>query len=118
MMPLEKQKENRCFPRMTFHSKVRYQLRGKPDFDSGVSRDISIGGLKFTNEQFIPTSSLVMLEINILNRILRPVAKVVWSQPLAHSHRNQTGVEFVEFNRIEENYLKDFINLQKEALSI
>jgi hypothetical protein len=115
---MEKQKENRCFPRLAFHSKVRYQLRGKPDFDSGISRDISFGGLKFTNEQFIPTSALVMLEINIFNRILRPVGKVVWSQPLAHSHRNQTGIEFVEFDRTEQNYLKDFINLQREASTI
>jgi hypothetical protein len=53
-----------------------------------------------------------MLEINVLNRILRPVGKVAWSMRLSHSHRNQTGIEFVEFNRPEQNYLKDFINMQ------
>jgi len=111
-LPMEKQKENRNFPRLSFHSKIRYQLRGKPDFDSGISRDISYGGLKLTNEQFIPTSSLVMLEINVLNRILRPVGKVAWSFPVAHSNRNQTGIEFVEFDSTERNYLKDFINMQ------
>ena len=107
-----KQKENRSFPRLSFHSKIRYQFRGKPDFDSAISRDISCSGLRLTNEQFIPTSTLVMLEINVLNRILTPVGKVVWSMPLAHSNRNQTGIEFVEFNPIEQNYLKDFINMQ------
>jgi hypothetical protein len=112
METLNKQNENRCFPRLEFHSKVRYQFRGKPDFDSGISRDISCGGLRLTNEQFIPTSTLVMLEINVLNRILRPVGKVAWSMPLAHSNRNQTGIEFVEFNTIERNYLKDFIDMQ------
>jgi len=112
MMLSEKQKENRGFPRLNFHSKIRYQFRGKPDFDSGISRDISCGGLRLTNEQFIPTSTLVMLEINVLNRILRPVGKVAWSMPLAHSNRNQTGIEFVEFNSVEQNYLKDFIDMQ------
>ncbi len=112
MVPLEKQKENRCFPRLSFHSKVRYQFRGKPNFDSGISRDISCGGLRLTNEQFIPTSTLVMLEINVLNRILRPVGRVAWSMPVAHSNRNQTGIEFVEFNNTEKNYLKDFIAMQ------
>ena len=111
-MLIEKQKENRCFPRLNFHSRIRYQYRGKPDFDSGISKDISCGGLRLTNEQFIPISTLVMLEINVLNRILRPVGKVAWSQPLAHSNRNQTGIEFVEFNRAEQHYLKDFINMQ------
>jgi len=109
---MENQKENRCFPRLGFHSKIRYQFRGKPDFDSGISKDISYGGLKLTNEQFIPTATLVMLEINVLNRILRPVGKVAWSQPLAHSNRNQTGIEFVEFDNIERNYLKEFIEMQ------
>ncbi|MDP2928092.1 MAG: PilZ domain-containing protein [Candidatus Omnitrophota bacterium] len=112
MVTLQKQKENRCFPRLNFHSKIRYQFRGKADFDSGISKDISCGGLRLANEQFIPTSTLVMLEINILNRILRPVGKVAWSMPLAHSNRNQTGIEFVEFNSAEQNYLKDFINMQ------
>jgi hypothetical protein len=112
MEPVAKQKENRCFPRLEFHSKIRYQFRGKPIFDSGISRDISYGGLRFTNEQFIPISTLVMLEINVLNRILRPIGKVAWSMPLAHSNRNQTGIEFVEFNREDQNYLKDFINMQ------
>jgi len=112
-MLMVKQKENRCFMRLNFHSKIRYQYRGKPDFDSGIGKDISCGGLRFINERFIPTSALVMLEINVLNRILRPVGKVAWSQPLPHSNRNQTGIEFVEFNRVEQNYLKDFIDIQK-----
>ncbi|PIQ87916.1 MAG: hypothetical protein COV73_01540 [Candidatus Omnitrophica bacterium CG11_big_fil_rev_8_21_14_0_20_43_6] len=112
MVPMENQKENRCFPRLAFHSKIRYQFRGRPDFDSGISKDISCGGLKLTNEQFISTSTLVMLEINVLNRILRPVGKVAWSQPLAHSNRNQTGIEFVEFDNTERNYLKEFIDMQ------
>ncbi|MCX5699870.1 MAG: PilZ domain-containing protein [Candidatus Omnitrophica bacterium] len=109
---LLKQKENRCFPRLNFHSEIRYQYRGKPDFDSGISKDISCGGLRLTNEQYIPTTTLVMLEINILNRVLRPVGKVAWSIPLAHSNRNQTGIEFVEFNSVEQKYLKDFIDMQ------
>ncbi|MFA6357254.1 MAG: PilZ domain-containing protein [Candidatus Omnitrophota bacterium] len=105
-------KENRCFPRVDFHSKISYQIRGKPDFNSVLSQDISCGGLRFNNDSFIPTSTPVMLEINILDRILRPVGKVAWSTPLAHSSRSQVGIEFVEFNVIEKNYLKEFVNLQ------
>ena len=106
------QKENRCFPRLDFHSKVHYQIRGKPDFDSALSSDISCGGLRFSNDRFIPTSTPIMLEINLFNRVLRPIGRVAWSTPLAHSNRNQMGVEFIEFDRLEKNYLKDFINMQ------
>ena len=116
MVLLQNQKDNRSTPRLNFHSRIRYQFRGKPDFDSGISKDISCGGLKLAHEQFIPTSTLVMLEINVLNRILRPVGKVVWSTSLLHSHRNHTGIEFVEFDSIEQNYLKDFIQLHTELV--
>jgi len=112
MAILGQSKENRCFPRIDFHSQIRYQLRGKPDFDNVLSNDISCGGLRFTSEKFIPTSTMVMLEINVLNRVLRPIGKVALSNPLAHSDRNQTGVKFMEFNTIERNYLRDFVNMQ------
>lgn len=109
---LPERKENRCFPRINFHSKVHYQIRGKPDFDSALTNDISCGGLRFTNDRFVPTLTAVMLEINVLNRVLRPIGKVAWSTPLPHSNRNQTGIEFVEFNLSERKYLKDFIDMQ------
>jgi hypothetical protein len=112
MAILERSRENRIFPRVGFHSQIRYQVRGKPDFDNVLGNDISCGGLRFTSEKFIPTSTLVMLEINVLNRVLRPVGKVAWSTPLAHSDRKQTGVEFMEFDRLERNYLKDFVEMQ------
>lgn len=113
MVVLEKQKENRCFPRLSFHSGLRYQLRGGSDFANAVCNDISYGGLRFTTDRFLPIAAPVMLEINVLNRILRPVGKVAWSMPLAHSQRNQTGVEFVEFNGLDQAYLKNFIDMKK-----
>jgi len=114
MAILTNSKENRIFPRVDFHSQLRYQLRGKPEFDNVLCNDISCGGVRFTSERFIPTSTLVMLEINVLNRVLRPIGKVAWSTPVAHSDRKQTGVEFMEFNTLERNYLKDFVNMQLE----
>lgn len=112
MAAWQKQKEDRCFPRLNFYSQIRYQYRGKPDFDNGISKDISCGGLRLTNDRLIPVSTLVMLEINVLDRVLKPIGRVAWSQPLAHSNRNLTGIEFVEFNGVEQNYLKDFIDMQ------
>lgn len=109
---LARQKENRCFPRIDFHSKVQYQVRGKLDFASALTNDISCGGLRFTSDRFVPVSTAVMVEINVLSRVLRPIGRVAWSSSLAHSNRNQTGVEFVEFDMLEKRLLKDFIDMQ------
>ena len=112
MAILVKNEEKRFTPRVDFHSRIRYQLRGEADFDNAVCSDISCGGLKFTGERFIPTSTPVMFEINVLNRILKPIGRVAWSTAIPHSDRNQLGIEFVEFNMLEKNYLRDFINMQ------
>jgi len=112
MESLPGHKEGRCFPRIDLHSKIQYRIRGKPDFASALTNDISCGGLRFTNDRFVPTSTTVMLEINVLNRVLRPIGRVAWSTPLPHCNRNQTGIEFIEFNFSERNYLKDFIDIQ------
>jgi hypothetical protein len=95
---------------------MRYQLRGKPEFGNAISNDISCGGLKFTSNNFIPTLTALMLEINVLNRVLRPIGRVAWSSSVAYSNRSHVGVEFIEFNPLEKNYLKEFINMQREFI--
>ena len=107
-----KQEEKRCFPRIIFHTPIRCQIRGEPEFGNAVCNNISAGGMSFVGDKFIAPSTPVMLEINILSRILKPIGKIVWSQPLPHSDRNRLGIEFLELDPIEKNYLQDFINMQ------
>ncbi len=107
--------ENRVFPRVNLDSPIRFQIRGDADFDNAVCNDISTGGLRFTSNKFVPTESALMLEIKLLERVLRPIGKVAWSAPVAHSYRNQLGVEFLEFDMLERNYLKEFINMRTTA---
>jgi Tfp pilus assembly protein PilZ len=114
-MILTKKPENRVFPRVDLDSPIRFQVRGSPDFGNAVCNDISAGGLRFTSNQFVPTESALMLEIKLLERVLRPIGKVAWSAPVAHSSRNQLGVEFLEFDMLERNYLKEFINMRVAA---
>ncbi len=107
-----KPEEKRRFPRINLHTPIRYQIRGLPEFDNMVSDNISIGGIGFIGNKFIAPSTPVMLEVNILSRILKPIGKIAWSQPLPHSDRNRLGIEFLELDPIEKNYLQDFINMQ------
>ena len=104
--------EKRRFPRIKFKSPVRYQVRGIPEFDNAVCDNISEGGVGFITNKFIPPSSLVMLEIAVLSRVLRPIGRIVSSLPLPHSERNRLGIEFLELENNEKHYLQDFINMQ------
>jgi len=92
---------------------MRYQVRGTPsESDSVISNNISSCGVAFnTNKFFAPKTSL-MLEIDILSRVLHPIGRVAWCQPLPHSDRNRLGVEFMEIDPLEKNYLEDYIKMQ------
>ena len=107
------QKDNkRRFRRIDLHAPVRYQVRGRPDFGNSISDNISEGGLALNTLNFIPPSTAVMLEISVLSRILRPIARVSWCQPMPHSDNSRVGLEFIEFNAADRNFLSEYINIR------
>ena len=104
--------EKRQFPRIKFKVPVRYQIRGKSDYDNSLTDNISLGGLSFTNDRFISPSTNLTLELRILAQLFTPLAKVSWISPLAHSNRYRLGVEFLDVPLQKKEYLSDFINMQ------
>lgn len=108
--------ENRRFPRVEIHVPLHYQVRGAPEFNNAITNNISMGGLGFVNEEFIAPKNDLILEINILSHLLNSIGKVVWSSPLLHSNRYRVGVEFLELDEKEKNYLQDYIDMQMNKL--
>jgi hypothetical protein len=107
-----KVENKRRFPRIRIQTPVRYQIRGRPEFTNTIADNISVGGLSFVNTDFIGPSTNLNLEINILFRILNPTARVSWAQPLLHSDRYKLGIEFIELEPVQKNYLSDYIDMQ------
>ena len=107
-----KLEEKRRFPRITFKAPIHYQIRGGSEFSNAVSNDLSLGGLNFVTDKFIAPRTSVGLEVDVLSRILSPIGRVTWLSPLAHSDRYKVGVEFLELDPREKNYLRDFIDMQ------
>jgi len=108
--------EKRRFPRIKLNTPLRYQTRGISEYNNTLCEDISLGGIRFINDKFIRPDASLDLEINVLNRALNPIGRVAWSQPVAHSDRYQVGVEFLEFEPKERNYLSDYIGMQTQEI--
>ncbi len=104
--------EKRLTPRIRLHSPLRYQICGEREFNNTLSDDISMGGVGFLNNRFLAPKTTLNLEINVLSRVLRPLGMITWSSPLPHSDNYRLGVEFLEFNPQEKNYLKDYIDMR------
>lgn len=105
--------EKRLFPRVRLKAPVYYQVRGKPEGDSTLSDDISVGGIGLTDDSFMPTQTVLGLKIYILSRIITPVGKVVWASSQPHSVKFRIGIQFMELNALEKEYLTDYIILQR-----
>lgn len=104
--------EKRRYPRLNLHAPIRYQVRGQPKFDNTISNDISLGGLNFTGISFLSPKTTVMLEVNVLSKVLKVIGKIAWAQTLPHSYRNKIGVEFLNMDPLEKNYLSEYLNMQ------
>ncbi len=104
------QEEKRRSPRIRLSTPLRYQVRGVSDFRNALSENISATGVSFTAGNFIAPSTHIMLEMNILSKVLTSTGRVAWSNPIAHSDRYRLGVEFVELNPKERDYIGDYID--------
>jgi hypothetical protein len=110
MMAMTSQ-EKRRFPRLELSLPLRYQIRGMPEFNNAVSDNFSVGGVSFINDKFIAPNTALMLEINILSRILNPVGRVVWSYNVSRSDKYKLGIEFLELDPADKNYISDYIDM-------
>jgi len=107
-----KQEHKRRFTRIEVKAPFRYQIRGASEFRNTIADNISLGGIGFISDRFISPATCLNMEINILSRIINSVGRVVWAAPLPHSDRYRLGIEFLELNQLEKNYISDYINMQ------
>jgi hypothetical protein len=71
-------------------------------------RDISLRGLRFQTESFIPRNSSLVLEFFLpeSERTIRAVSKVAWLKVLPSGYRYEIGSEFTEVNPSEMELLR------------
>jgi hypothetical protein len=105
-------KESRQFPRLNFSGPLRCQVRGSQEITSTVSEDLSLTGVKFVTGKFIPPHTPVMLEINLLSQVVRPIAQIVWSSPFPRSDKFHLGAQFLEWDPKEKKSFSDFLNMK------
>ena len=109
-MEIFDQEEKRRSPRIRLGAPLRYQVRGAPEFRNALSENISRDGVSFTCANFLAPSTHLMLEMSILSRALTSAARVAWAKPIVHSDNYRLGVEFVELNPKERDYIGDYID--------
>jgi len=109
---IERWQEKRKFPRVPLKVELQCQIRGINQSNRAITNDIGLGGLSFTNEGFIPTDTLLNLEIRLLSKTLSTTAKTVRVILLPFSDRYNFGVEFTDLDTKQRDYLEDYLNMR------
>ena len=104
-------KEKRRFPRLNAKFPIRYQIKRGGFFASALTDDLSLSGTRLNADRFFPQGLNLNLELNILSKIINPIGRVIWSQPLPRSNRFQMGIEFININPQDKNHLSEYINM-------
>ncbi len=74
-----------------------------------VSKDLSLGGIKILNHEFIPKDSLLKLNINLIDRVLIVKGELVWCNKERLSERYISGLKFVEISKNDQKHLLEFL---------
>jgi c-di-GMP-binding flagellar brake protein YcgR len=106
--------EKRRSPRINVKIPLRYQIRGRPEFNSAISGDISAGGMGFLNDGFIAPNSYLNVEINFLPEVIGATAKVIRSDAMPRSDKYRLGIEFLSMDYQEKQFLTDYINQHRQ----
>ena len=109
---MEQRENKRRFQRIPLHLPVQYRIRGESAFHNVICDNIGVGGLGFVSPAFMPAEALVMLEINLLSRALKPIGKIAWTSIVPHSGKNYIGIQFIEMDPGEKDYLKEYMSMQ------
>ena len=101
-------KERRKFIRLKAHHLLKYRVAGKGEEELSFVRNISAGGALFVAKEDIPCDSTVELEINFPQHphSIKVVSRVVRSRALKKMGGFEVGVEFVNVDENDKEFLK------------
>lgn len=109
------QDNRRQFPRFNFDKAVQYKPYEADATNGALGRDISLGGIKITVNDFIPLGAVLEMGLDFpeLGKQVVVKGKVVWVRENPLSERFDVGLSFIPDEQTEA-FITAFLKKQKE----
>ena len=114
--------EKRRFSRVEGRFPLKYKDLRKTDEESrgSISKNLSIGGVRFRSDRFISLACRLVVELNLpaLPKPIKAISKVAWIRKLPAGDDYEVGNQFLEITREDKNIIQNFINTGLETPSL
>jgi c-di-GMP-binding flagellar brake protein YcgR len=106
--------ERRRFKRVEEHIPVHFRdMRvGVKMTDNSLTKNLSEGGAKFHSYNFLPLSSLLMVEVTLPStpKPVKAISSVAWIRKLPSVDEYELGVHFIHMTREDKATVSDYIH--------
>ena len=104
-------KEKRRFIRIPEIAKIVYSISNDSKAGDFITRDLSLGGIRFFLHEFVPKGTVLKIKLTIekTHFSFEALARVVWVVDDTCSQRFEVGAEFLELPAEATNYLVGYI---------
>jgi len=104
-----KMDERRKAPRVGVSFPVECNILPAKDYFYTVSKDLSVSGVKIITNDFLARNHFLKLNINLIDNVLGLKARVAWCNKERAVDRYSAGLEFVEIDEQNRQYLSSII---------
>ena len=93
-------KDNRKHPRVVFRFPLKFRetMASPPTFRGAQAKDISLGGLRFHTENFLPRQTSLVIEFTLpdMEKAVRTTSEVSWSKSTPSGYSFEIGSQFTD----------------------
>ncbi|MFH1129016.1 MAG: PilZ domain-containing protein [Candidatus Omnitrophota bacterium] len=104
-------RERRRFIRIKEKDIINYKILPNYKTEKNITEDLSIGGIKFFSNKFIPFSSVLLVEIKLehAHKILTIIVKVKWIRQKFDDELYELGAEFIDVSSEDLKFLNGYL---------
>ena len=95
---------------------VSYSIRGRSQHAATLSKNVSAGGLGLLSDEFVAPRTLLNLQFSVLQKFFSIYARTKWISSVPSSEKYYFGLEFLELQPKDQEYLSDYVKLQEGSI--
>lgn len=105
-------KERRKFIRIKEQDAVSYTIIPNYKSECKMTKDLSLGGVRFIADHFIPVNSVIKMEIKLkhIPKAINAILKLVWIQSIFNDECYDVGAEFLDINKKDLEFMYHYLD--------